>query len=392
MTGFSVYWHWPFCRSRCRYCDFVVNIGSSPERQAAYGEALLAEWRREQLPSGPVVSVYVGGGTPSLADPSWIGRLIESVARRATVPTGVEVTLEANPGTVTGAGLRELAAVGVNRLSLGVQAAQDRLLVAMNRGHTAAEAEAAWREARAAGFANINVDAIYGLPDQSLADWQETVDRLLDWDPEHVSLYQLQVEPHTWLGRRVASGRLALPDPDVVADMADWAADRLQSRGWRRYEVSNFARPGFESRHNRGYWEQRPYLGLGVGAHSFVGCKRWWNEASVPRYIQAVASGQDPEAGSETLTPADLWGEFFWLGLRQVDGVSRAAFRDRYGLSVETAFPGVLERLAARGMLVADDDRIWLTPRGMEVANQVLAEFLPPPGAFLDSQIAPDVG
>jgi oxygen-independent coproporphyrinogen-3 oxidase len=392
MTGFSVYWHWPFCRSRCRYCDFVVNIASSPVLRAAYGEALLAEWRQERLPPGPVVSVYVGGGTPSLADPSAIAGLLEAVARRATVAADVEVTLEANPGTVTGPAFREWAAIGVNRLSLGVQALQDHLLRAMNRGHTAAEAEAAFREARAAGFSNINVDAIYGLPDQSLADWQATVDTVLAWGPEHVSLYQLQVEPRTWLGRRVASGRLALPDPDLVADMADWAADRLNSRGWRRYEVSNFARLGFESRHNLGYWQQRPYLGIGVGAHSFNGAARWWNDASVPRYIEAVAAGRDPEVGRERLGAADLRSEFFWLGLRQVEGVSRSVFRQRYGVSVEAAFPGVLDRLTGWGVLATDGDRIRLTPRGMEVANRVLAEFLPPPPAFLDSQIAPDVG
>ncbi len=377
MNGYGVYVHLPFCVSRCRYCDFTVNVRSDAEGQDAYYRALHGEWAREALPSGPVVSVYFGGGTPSLAPPAVIGRLLEAVGRRAPLAADAEITLEANPGTVTPETLAGLRAAGVNRLSLGLQAAQDAHLAAMNRRHTFADAVAAMKWARAAGFDNVSLDALYGLPAQTAAEWRDTLDALIALEPEHVSLYQLQVEPRTWLGRRVNAGRVRLPDPDAVADMGDVAEACLAAAGYGRYEVSNFARPGRASRHNRGYWRQRPYIGLGVGAHSFDAGRRWWNLGSVPEYIRRVRAAVDPEAGGERLTVADLRAEFLWLGLRETAGVRRQDFVDRYGLTIEEAFAGVVQDLASHGLLEVDPVRIRLSRRGMDMANRVLAEFLP---------------
>ncbi|CAB1129637.1 Heme chaperone HemW [Candidatus Hydrogenisulfobacillus filiaventi] len=374
----GVYVHVPFCRRRCTYCDFAAAAGRAPVDPETYAGLVVREWeavRRAQAPPGRPVSVYLGGGTPSLLPPAAVGRILEAVARDPGLAPGAEVTLEANPGTVTPASLAGYRAAGVNRLSLGVQAVQDRLLAALGRDHTAAEAAAAVNWARRAGFDNLNLDAIYGLPGQSVADWRDTLDRLLDWAPEHLSLYRLQVEEGTPLAVAVRRGQVRLPEEDATADMADAALARLEAAGFRRYEISNFARPGRESRHNRLYWELDPYLPLGAGAHGYLPGdgsrpgRRWWNPANLRRYRDAVQAGRDPAAGEERLDRAEEMREFLWLGLRQVAGVDPEAFRRRFGRAPGEGVP-VLAELGRRGLL-AEGSRLALSPRGLEVANVV---------------------
>lgn len=376
MTGFGVYIHVPFCQSRCTYCDFNTVTGMSEADQGRYYEALLAEWAREPLPEGPVESIFFGGGTPSLATPAAIRSLVEAVVSRRSLAPAVEITMEMNPGTVTAASLAGYRAAHVNRVSLGVQAAQNAILARLNRHHTFADAEEAVRLVRQAGFKNLSLDAIYGLPGQTLDDWQMTVENLLALDPDHLSLYQLQVETGTPLERDISQGRQSLPDDDVTADMAEWAETVLPTAGLLRYEVSNFSKPGKESVHNRLYWELESYVGIGAGAHSFWSPRRWWNQRGVRTYSDMALSGQDPIAGGEELSNAVLAGEYVWLGLRQVKGISREAFHARFGLHLSEAFPGVLERLEKAQLLQWDGDRLRLTKRGMAIGNQVFQQFL----------------
>ncbi|MCL8206769.1 MAG: radical SAM family heme chaperone HemW [Actinomycetia bacterium] len=376
MTGFGVYVHWPFCPTRCAYCDFaaIVDRGRVPAER--YARALLVELAAVPLPEGPVLSVFFGGGTPSLAPPAVIGRLLEALARRRTLAGDAEVTLEANPGTVD---VRRAAAwreAGVTRVSLGVQARQAHHLAALGRDHSARDAETAVAAVRAAGFDNLNCDLIYGLPGQTVAEWEDTLTWVGHWAPEHVSAYQLEVEPGTRLWRAVRRGEVAPPDSDLVADLALLAETHLDAAGLRRYEVSNWARPGRESVHNRLYWTQMPYVGLGAGAHSFDGRTRRWNVRGVLAYLRAVEAGRLPEAGREDLDAAHLAGEFVWLGLRQIEGVRLDVFRRRFGRPLQAAFPGVAERLERLGLLESDGVRLRLSRRGLDLYNRVAQEFL----------------
>ncbi len=378
-AGFAVYVHVPFCGRRCTYCDFPIVVGMDAADRSRYMDAVVAEWAREDLPPGPITSVYFGGGTPSLADPRDVGRVLEALAARAAIPAAAEVTLEANPGTVTASRLADYRQAGINRVSLGVQAAQSHHLQRLHREHDVAAAHRAVRQLRRARFDNISVDAIYGLPDQTLAEWRETIQCLTSWEPEHVSLYALQVEEGTPLARSVGRGTLALPGEDAVGDMADLAETALPAMGYRRYELSNFSRPGRESQHNRAYWRHHPYIGVGAGAHSFsgpAGARRWWNGRHVRAYMRDTLAGRDPTAGEEQLSTAQLAGEAVWLGLRETAGVSLPAFAERFGISLEEAFPGVLGPLEAAHLLRRTPDTIHLTRRGMAVGNQVFTRFL----------------
>jgi oxygen-independent coproporphyrinogen-3 oxidase len=377
MNGWGVYVHLPFCATRCAYCDFAIHLTTDPSKRARYEDAVIREWERRALESGRVVSIYFGGGTPSLTAPSVIARILAAIGTRAAVAADVEVTLEANPGTVTPETLQGYRRAGVNRLSLGVQAVQTHLLQAMRRPHDFQAACDAVRWARAAGFRNLNLDAIYGYPGQTEPHVRETLTRLLDLAPEHLSLYQLQVEPGTALARDVRRGRAALPDEDATADMADLARDLAEAAGLRRYEVSNFARAGYESRHNRLYWNQGRYVGIGMGAHSFDGSRRFWNVRSLSGYLARIEDGQAVALGSEELTADDLMSEFVWLGLRQVDGIALADFGARFGTPLEDAFGATVERLQRQGFVSLKEGRLALSPRGFEVMNRILPEFLP---------------
>ncbi len=381
--GFAVYVHVPFCVRRCTYCDFPVVVGMGSAERSRYLDAVAAEWASEALPAGPVTSVYFGGGTPSLADPRDIGRVLEAIGGRAPIQAGAEVTLEVNPGTVAAGSLADFRQAGVNRMSLGVQAAQPHHLRQLHREHTVAEAHLAIRQMRRAGFHNVSVDAIYGLPAQTVREWRDTLACLTSWEPEHLSLYALQVEAGTPLARAVGRGDAVLPAEDMAGDMGDLADVLLPSLGYRRYEVSNFAQPGRESRHNQAYWRHQPYIGVGAGAHSFSGpgpdgARRWWNVRHVRAYMASALAGKDPTAGEEHLSRTQLAGEFLWLGLREAAGVSESAFREVYGRSLPEAVPGVVEGLVAQHLLWRTGGRLGLTRRGFQISNQVFERFLSP--------------
>jgi oxygen-independent coproporphyrinogen-3 oxidase len=306
--------------------------------------------------------------------------LVTRVVRRArTLAQDFEITLEANPGTVSLDTLQGYRAAGVNRLSLGAQAAQPELLRQLNRTHSPQDIAQAVHWARRAGFENVSLDAIYGLPTQTLDQWQHTVRFLVSLRPTHLSLYHLIVEPGTALARSLHSGQLSLPDDDRVADMADWAASWLSEQGFEQYELSNYARVGFESRHNSLYWQLEPYVAVGAGAHAYRPGRRWWNVSQVREYIRRALAGDSVSAGEETLEAVEEMRQFIWLGLRRRAGISRATFYQRFGADPIAVFQSTWQQLQSQALVAIGTDRVTLTARGWDLANWVFRAFVDAP-------------
>ncbi len=375
----SVYVGIPFCKTICTYCDFNVyaHFGKLCE---GYVEALAIEIEtvaRDIRPPRRARSLGLGGGTPSILSTPLLGRVLESVYSRFELEPGSEVTLEANPGTVDLEKLRTLRALGVNRLSLGVQSFDDHRLKALNRNHNSAQSKEAYELARRAGFDNINLDLIFGLPGQELDDWARTLDRALAWQPEHLSLYALQVEQGTALERQIAKGRLPSPDPDLAADMFCMAEERLAAAGFEHYEISNYARPGYRSRHNLTYWLNLPYLGFGAGAHSYYRGVRYSNVLKPGDYIARLKRGETVVAVREEIGRELEIGETLMLGLRLEEGIAFEDFQARFGKDIRDLHAATIAQLQEWGLLQVGAGRMRLTGRGRLVSNQVLWRFLP---------------
>jgi oxygen-independent coproporphyrinogen-3 oxidase len=377
-----LYVHVPFCRLVCAYCDFVT-VGGRATEIADYPDLLLAELALRPA-SGQLSTIYFGGGTPSLLPTMGVARVVQAaVDRWGSEPT--EVTLEANPSareTPDWAGLRT---AGVNRISLGIQSLRDAELKALARGQTAAEGALAYSAVRAGGFENVSIDLIYGIPGQSLADWRAGLRLALALEPDHLSLYALQLAlaPDEWAAPprpgalRWRQRMVARQDDGLAAAQYRLAEEQLGTAGFEHYELSSWARPGFESRHNSAYWERRPYTGIGAGAHSFDSASRSWNERDLDRYVARTRAGERAEAGAEELDEATRAFEAVALGLRRVDGFSRAAFVEEFGEDPLTRYSSAVDEGAAADLLEVTEDVIRLTPRGRLFANEALIAFAP---------------
>jgi oxygen-independent coproporphyrinogen-3 oxidase len=394
----SLYIHIPFCQARCSYCDFNIYAGMralyEPYVKAVCGEIEQAGTR---LRHPPVSTLYFGGGTPSLLELALLRRLVAACHTAFELNGEAEISLEANPGSLDAGGLAGLRELGITRLSLGVQSAQEDELTLLRRGHSFADALQSVYLARQAGLDNLNIDLIYGLPGQSSDAWQDSLEQVLALGPEHLSLYCLSIEERTTLALWVRRGRIPLPDDDLAADMAIWADERLAQAAYTRYEISNWARHGlqiancrgasqiaveprkspFMCRHNLTYWHNLPYLGFGAGAHSSFGGRRFWNVTHPRRYIERLRGGQSPQDGEEIITPDMEMAETVFLGLRLTEGVSRASFLERFGLELEHCYGQVIERNQQVGLLEADERGIRLTRRGWLLGNRVFADFMP---------------
>jgi oxygen-independent coproporphyrinogen-3 oxidase len=381
----GVYVHFPFCGVRCPYCDFAVDTRPEiphDEYAAAVAAELAAraDWFEG---AGPLVSIYFGGGTPGLWRPDALGRVIEAAraAFGAPDPSALEITVEANPGETDQAHLGALRRLGVGRLSLGLQAIEDRLLAALGRNHDATAGTAAFGAARAAGFENVSVDLIYGVPGQSLDDWRRAVDAVVALAPEHVSAYALTVERGTAFGSLERAGRLDRPDDEITAAMYEHARGGLAAAGLAAYEISSYARPGRQSRHNRLYWALAPTLGVGVSAASFRPLDdgtawRFSNARSTEVYLREARAGRlATPRKSERRTAADLANEALWLGLRTIEGIDRRAFQARHGADPLAGREAEAMRAAAAGWLAADDDQLRLTEAGALFADEIAARL-----------------
>ncbi|NTV52147.1 MAG: radical SAM family heme chaperone HemW [Candidatus Firestonebacteria bacterium] len=370
-TRRGAYLHLPFCLSKCNYCDFA----SLPLPGAAwldrYTRALVREIGARV--HGPLDTVYFGGGTPSLFQPRHLQALMNEFTRCAVLSSRAEISLEVNPATANPARLRAWKAMGFNRISVGVQSTCDENLALLGRRHNAAAAQALLTQARAAGFENISCDLIYGLPGQTRNAFAEDLERLLTWHPEHVSLYNLTLEPGTPLARRVETGELPQPDEDEGADMYLAGQQRLAELGYRQYELSNFALPGRACRHNRIYWEYQPYWGLGSSAHSFLRGRRSWNLADPGAYCQAMETTGTAEAGFEHLVGEKKSGERLMLGLRQTRGIRKHRVQQGpHGRRFQTA----LRKSRGQGLVEETSTHYRLTPRGMLLSNCVFRELV----------------
>jgi oxygen-independent coproporphyrinogen III oxidase len=397
LSSISLYLHVPFCHAKCHYCDFNSYAGMLGHREH-YIDALAREialaGRRARLADGTprrCRTIFFGGGTPSLLTAEQVGGLLRAARGAFAVDADAEITLEANPGTLEYGRLDALRALGVNRLSMGAQSFDADLLRWMGRIHSPEEIETAFTAARRAGFESINLDFIFALPGQSLATWTETLDRALALGPEHLSLYSLIVEEGTPLFDWVRAGRVHPADDDTAADMYEHALERLARAGFHQYEISNWALPGHECRHNLTYWRNLPYIGLGAGAHSCFDGHRFAEARPIGEYIARVratlagvapggSSGALPAAAivdDETVAPEMAMAETAMLGLRLNDGISRAEFAARYGRAFEQAFDERLADVRAAGLIETVGDRIRLTEHGRLLGNEVFARVLP---------------
>ena len=378
---FALYVHVPWCRHVCPYCDFNVVARAHPPEDA-WRDTIAAELRTHAA-AGPwagrrVKSVFLGGGTPSLLAPATIGAVLGVVADAFGLEPGAEITLEANPGTVTTHSLAGYRTAGVTRLSLGAQSFQPALLATLGRDHTPADTVAAMGAARAAGVADVSLDLIFAVPGGTLALWEEDLARAVALEPTHVSAYALTWEERTPFHAWRARGRLVAVDEDTEAAMADAADGRLTAAGYGRYEISSWARPGFASRHNTSYWDGSDYLGVGPGAHSFVAAPTPQRSVDVrdPDAWRAAVERTGSGVGEcEPLTPAIARAEFVITGLRRVAGADAAEFARRFGLPLDAAFPHVAQ-LVADGLVEVTDGRLRLTHAGQRFADSVWATFL----------------
>jgi putative oxygen-independent coproporphyrinogen III oxidase len=358
----GVYVHVPFCLTRCGYCDFNAYAGLD-HLASRYVSALLceAELAAAGWASDEIASVFVGGGTPTTLEVADLRGLLARLRHDYAFAPDAEVTIEANPDTVDPTKLEGLLEAGFARLSMGAQSFDPRVLASLERLHDPASVRRAMHEARAAGFANVNLDLIYGADGERIESWDRTLREAVDLAPEHVSAYALTIEPSTPLGRKVQHGAVPPPDPDLQADMFELACEVLGDAGYQHYEVSNWAKPGFACAHNLGYWERRPYLGLGAGAHSYRDDRRWWNVRPPEEYLSLVEAGRLPVGGEERLEPSDAYLEEVFLRLRILKGVPMSWFEP------EKAAPFV-----ESGLLLDHDGALIPTERGMLVLNELV--------------------
>jgi oxygen-independent coproporphyrinogen-3 oxidase len=410
MTPYSLYFHIPFCTHRCAYCDFNTYAGQE-ETIPAYVEALCKEvdFAGSSLfftggkmvgGEGKVYTVFFGGGTPSLLTPKQFEFIFQSIRTNFTLTEDAEITIEANPGTVSYDNLLELRRIGINRLSYGVQSANMEELRMLERVHNFFDVIEAVSSARKAGFENLNLDLIYGLPEQTLRSWQTTVQRILDLHPEHISAYALTLEHGTPFGRWAARGLLPLPDPDLAADMYEWLSETLETNGYLQYEISNWAKDGkskssipsqaptFACRHNLQYWRGLPYLAFGAGAHGYANGYRYSNALRIKTYIDRLSADHGSADISFPLTPAtvnhhkqsleDDMSEFMITGLRLTqEGVGDDEFQMRYGRSMHEVYGKEIDELLNLGLIEnVPVRRVRISKRGRLLGNQVFVRFV----------------
>ena len=367
--GLGLYIHVPFCPQRCPYCAFATVVGQE-DRHGLYAEAICREIESWAHLSGPVDTVFLGGGTPSQVEPALIGQMLEAAQRHLGLHLDAEIAVEANPGTVDRDKFARLKALGCNRISIGAQALLDAGLRHLGRQHSAADVERAYAAARTAGFANVSLDLVANVPRVSEADWHFSVERAIALAPEHLSVYSLTIEEGTIFAQRQRQGLLKPVADDWQARTLEWTDARLVTAGYEHYEVSNYARLGYRSRHNWGYWTGVPYLGVGLGAHSFIDGKRFWNTRDLNAYLDAMYQGQSPCAGEETISPDAARRERLWLGLRTIEGVKLTA--EEVGHLQGSRRFADLEKV---GYAVLESQRLRLTRAGFLLADALSLEL-----------------
>lgn len=371
-----VYLHIPFCRKACHYCDFHFSTrlgGRDALVQAIHVEIDL---RTDFFPADTrLSSVYFGGGTPSVLAPAQVEALIQALDTRWLILPDAERTLEANPDDLSPAYLAELRARGINRLSIGVQSFHAADLQAMNRSHDARQAHDAVEAAFEAGFDNISIDLIYGMPGSTMADWEANVRAAIALGVPHISAYALTVEKKTALQHQVKQGQVQVMPDDAYVQQYFRLIEQLEAAGYEHYELSNFAKPGMRSRHNSAYWEGDTYLGLGPSAHSYDGKRRAWNVASNAKYVKAIEEGQPAIASEELLTPTDRLNEYLMTGLRKAEGIDLRHIRQTWGVDLSAVEAAAIAEHQAQGWIHLAEGRLWLSRSGKMVSDKIIADL-----------------
>ena len=378
----ELYLHIPFCVKKCNYCDFFSASGT-PKEQADYVSAMIQEIQSYQELSGEyeVQTIFLGGGTPSLLTPEQIEKIFTTIYHIFSVNENAEITMEMNPGTVDIEKLRAMKAAGVNRLSIGLQSAQNEELKMLGRIHTDEEFLETWKLTEQAGYKNRNIDLMSALPGQTIESYEDTLSKVLALEPEHISAYSLILEEGTvfydWYEKgKLDRGAWKLPSEEEEYAMGELTIQRLAEAGMHRYEISNYAKSGKECRHNLGYWDRVEYLGIGAGSSSLIKGERFDHIRDRKAYIEKIRNGESILIDREILSVESQMEEFMYLGLRKIEGVSRTDFQNYFGKNVDDVYGEILDKLEEEQLLEFSGDRIRLTHRGMDVSNCVLAEFL----------------
>ncbi len=373
----GLYIHVPFCKAKCFYCDFNSYSGME-DRCGEYFETLNTEIQSFAQTNGKqkVKSIFVGGGTPSFINPSYISNMLKVIYDNFDVQKDAEISIESNPGTLTFEKLSAYTGVGINRLSIGLQAWQDRLLSSIGRIHNKEQFLDSFDLARRAGFKNINADIIFALPTQTHEEWVETVRGVIDLGCEHVSCYSLSIEENTIFYKMAHEGTLSTVSDETDRDMYHDAIKLFSGNGYEHYEISNFAKPGFQCRHNLVYWNTEEYLGFGAGAHSYFKNERYNNIKGIDDYIRTIKSGSEHREIISFINKEESMSEFMILGLRLIEGVNAESFKKRYGENIFQVYKKQIETLSERRLIIVDDSGIRLSKLGLDLANQVFVEFI----------------
>lgn len=371
----GIYVHIPFCKQKCYYCDFI-SYCNKDDKIEPYIKTLIKEIEMQNIKSN-INTIYIGGGTPSYIDSKYITEIMDKIKKKNVIEN-VEITIEVNPGTVTKGKLEDYKNSGINRLSIGLQTANNKLLKQIGRIHNYEEFLETYKIAREVGFNNINVDLILGLPNQRIQDLKNSLDEVIKLSPEHISVYSLIIEDGTPIKTQIENGKLQLPDEETERNMYWYVKNTLELNGYKHYEISNFAKNGYESKHNMNCWNQDEYIGFGISAHSYRNITRYSNTDNINEYIRNIKS-DSPEKNRiihEVQKLEDTEKEFMLLGLRKIDGVSISEFKDRFGDNPIYLYRNELKKLSDENLIKVDENNIKLTNKGIDLANIVWEEFV----------------
>lgn len=371
----GIYVHIPFCKRKCYYCDFV-SYSNKDSKIQEYIDAVKKEIEAQKIRS-EITTVYIGGGTPSYIDSKYIGEIMEEIGKK-NLSKDAESTIEVNPGTVTIEKLKDYKNCGINRLSIGLQSSQNKLLEQIGRIHNFEQFLETYQMARTVGFENINIDLMLGLPNQRIKDLKESIERIIELKPEHISVYSLIIEDGTPIANKIERRELELPSEELERNMYWYVKNTLELNGYKHYEISNFARSGYESKHNMNCWKQKEYIGVGVAAHSYRDITRYSNTEILEEYIRNVNTEnfERNRIIHEIQKEDDTKREYMILGLRQIDGVKVSEFKIKFGDNPIYLFRNELKKLSDENLIVIDDDNIRLTNKGIDLANLVWEEFV----------------
>ncbi|ACL76328.1 radical SAM family heme chaperone HemW [Ruminiclostridium cellulolyticum] len=373
----GLYIHVPFCSSKCNYCDFNSYTGKI-DHADNYFKSLKKEIElyKAELRHYIINTIFIGGGTPSVVNEQYILEILEKCRTEYNISENCEISIESNPGTLSNEKLKAYKNAGINRISIGLQAYQDKLLKYLGRCHSHKDFTESVKNAKSAGFENINGDIIFGIPGQSLGDWKETLDYLVSLGINHISAYSLKIEEETKFGRMEEQGSLVPVEDELDREMYHYAVDYLNENGLKQYEISNFAKEGYECKHNLIYWKCVDYLGLGAGAHSCLKNTRFSNQISIEGYIDYLNRGEKPLYEKNPLEFTDKMSEYMFLGLRLTAGVSGKEFYELFNRNMFTMYKDIFARLENKSLIKITGDTVKLTRLGLDLANQVFLEFV----------------